>query len=184
MNKADLVNAVFKTMGDGVSRTLAERSVEAVVEAIRLELKRDQAVQFAGLGTFRVVDRKADAGVNPRIGGKVKFKASKSGEFAEGKGAPAAARRAHILSVEEAKLWTTINRTLPPAERARYRVLRGKSRKETLAVAEQEELRRLTDVVEVLHAERLKALVALAALRGETVSGLAKAAGVQVRVNA
>lgn len=85
MNKADLVNAVLKTMGNGTSRAQAERSVDAVVEAIRTGLKKDKSVQLVGFGTFRVVDRKARTGVNPKTGEKLKIKASKSVKFAAGK---------------------------------------------------------------------------------------------------
>ncbi len=85
MNKADLVNAVLKTMGNGASRAQAERSVDAVVEAIRGGLKKDKSVQLVGFGTFRVVDRKARTGVNPKTGEKIKIKASKSVKFAAGK---------------------------------------------------------------------------------------------------
>ena len=85
MNKADLVNAVLKTMGNGTSRAQAERSVDAVVDAIQLGLKKDKAVQLVGFGTFRVVDRKARAGVNPKSGEKIKIKASKGVKFAAGK---------------------------------------------------------------------------------------------------
>ena len=85
MNKADLVNAVLKTLGNGTSRAQAERSVDAVVDAIRLGLKKDKAVQLVGFGTFKVTDRKARLGVNPKTGEKLKIKASKGVKFSAGK---------------------------------------------------------------------------------------------------
>ena len=85
MNKADLVNAVHKTLGNGVSRAQAERTVDAVIEGIRTGLKKDKAVQLVGFGTFRVTERKARTGVNPKTGEKIKIKASKSVKFAAGK---------------------------------------------------------------------------------------------------
>lgn len=85
MNKGDLVQAVFKTLGNGTTRAHAERCVDAVIDAIRLGLKRDKAVQLVGFGTFRVADRKARIGVNPKTGEKIKIKASKSVKFAPGK---------------------------------------------------------------------------------------------------
>lgn len=85
MNKADLVNAVLKTLGNGSSRAHAERSVDAVVEAIRTGLKKDKTVQLVGFGTFRVTERKARTGVNPKTGEKIKIKASKSVKFSAGK---------------------------------------------------------------------------------------------------
>ncbi len=85
MNKGDLVQAVFKSLGNGTTRAHAERCVDAVIDAIRLGLKRDKAVQLVGFGTFRVADRKARLGVNPKTGEKLKIKASKSVKFAPGK---------------------------------------------------------------------------------------------------
>lgn len=85
MNKGDLVQAVFKSLGNGTTRAHAERCVDAVIEAIRTGLKRDKAVQLVGFGTFRVADRKARVGVNPKTGEKIKIKASKSVKFAAGK---------------------------------------------------------------------------------------------------
>ena len=85
MNKADLVNAVLKTMGNGTSRAQAERSVDAVIDSISTGLKKDKAVQLVGFGTFKVADRKARMGVNPKTGEKIKIKASKSVKFSAGK---------------------------------------------------------------------------------------------------
>lgn len=85
MNKGDLVQAVFKNLGNGGSRAQAERCVDAVIEGIRTGLKRDKSVQLVGFGTFRVADRKARLGVNPKTGEKLKIKASKSVKFTAGK---------------------------------------------------------------------------------------------------
>jgi DNA-binding protein HU-beta len=85
MNKADLVNAVLKNLGNGTSRAQAERNVDAVIDSIRSGLKKDKNVQLVGFGTFRVADRKARIGVNPKTGEKIKIKASKTVKFAAGK---------------------------------------------------------------------------------------------------
>ena len=68
MNKADLVYAVLKTLGNGHSRAAAERSVDAVIDAIRLGLKKDRTVQLVGFGTFKVTERKARTGREPEDG--------------------------------------------------------------------------------------------------------------------
>jgi nucleoid DNA-binding protein len=85
MNKADLVEAVHKTLGKDTSKAQAERAVEAVVEGIKGGLKKGKAVQLVGFGTFKVVHRKARMGVNPKTGAKLKIKASKGVKFAAGK---------------------------------------------------------------------------------------------------
>lgn len=85
MNKAELVQAVQKSLGKDTSKAQAERAVDAVVESIKTGLKKDQAVQLVGFGTFKVAARKARTGVNPKTGEKIKIKASKSVKFAAGK---------------------------------------------------------------------------------------------------
>ena len=83
-----------------------------------------------------------------------------------------------VLSPEEAALWDTINRTLSPASLNAYHRLRLKAEKENLTDLEQEELVRLTDEAEILHSDRIKAVISLAALRGEKTSSLMDSAGI------
>jgi len=84
MNKAELVLAVQKGLG-GVSKAEAERTVGAVIDGIKAGIKKDKTVQLIGFGTFKVVNRKARAGINPKTGAKIKIKASKTVKFATGK---------------------------------------------------------------------------------------------------
>lgn len=85
MNKAELVESVQKSLGKDVSKAQAERAVEAVVDGIKGSLKKGKAVQLVGFGTFKVVQRKARTGVNPKTGDKIKIKASKNVKFSAGK---------------------------------------------------------------------------------------------------
>jgi nucleoid DNA-binding protein len=85
MNKADLVEAVQKNLGKDVSKAQAERAVEAVIEGIKGGLKKGKPVQLVGFGTFKVVNRKARMGVNPKTHAPLKIKASKNVKFAAGK---------------------------------------------------------------------------------------------------
>jgi len=85
MNKAELVEAVQKSLGKETSKALAERAVEAVVEGIKGGLRKGRPVQLVGFGTFKVANRKARMGVNPKTGEKIKIKASKSVKFSAGK---------------------------------------------------------------------------------------------------
>jgi nucleoid DNA-binding protein len=84
MNKAELVEAVSKSLGAS-SRAEAERAVTAVIEAIKTGIRKDKAVQLVGFGTFRVAERAARMGVNPKTGQKIKIKKSKTVKFAAGK---------------------------------------------------------------------------------------------------
>ena len=84
MNKAELVLAVQKGLG-GASKAEAERAVGAVIDGIKIGIKKDKTVQLIGFGTFKVVNRKARTGINPKTGDKIKIKASKTVKFATGK---------------------------------------------------------------------------------------------------
>ena len=84
MNKTDLVEAVAKSLG-AASRAEAERAVTAVIDGIRAGIRKDKTVQLIGFGTFRVAERAARMGVNPKTGQKIKIKKSKTVKFAVGK---------------------------------------------------------------------------------------------------
>ena len=85
MNKAELVQSVQKALGKDASRAQAERAVGAVVDGIKAGLKKDKNVQLIGFGTFRVADRAARMGINPKTREKIKIKKSRTVKFAAGK---------------------------------------------------------------------------------------------------
>ena len=59
MNKVELVEAVQKQLGSETSKAEAERAVTAVINAVKVGVKKDKMVQLVGFGTFKVVERKA-----------------------------------------------------------------------------------------------------------------------------
>lgn len=83
MNKVALILAVQKSLG--VSKADAERAVNAVINGIKLGVKKSKSVQLIGFGTFKVASRKARVGINPKTGEKIKIKASKTVKFVAGK---------------------------------------------------------------------------------------------------
>ena len=85
MSKAELVEAVQKSLGKEASAAQAERIVVAVVEGIKTGVKKTKSVQLVGFGTFKIATRKARAGVNPKTGAKIRIKASKTVKFVPGK---------------------------------------------------------------------------------------------------
>jgi DNA-binding protein HU-beta len=85
MSKAELVEAVQKSLGKEASAAQAERIVVAVVEGIKTGVKKTKSVQLVGFGTFKVAKRQARTGVNPKTGEKIKIKASKTVKFVPGK---------------------------------------------------------------------------------------------------
>lgn len=85
MNKAKLIESVQKSLGGDTSKSHAASAVEAVIDGIKGGLKKDKSVQLIGFGTFKVAQRKARVGVNPKTGEKIKIKASKTVKFVAGK---------------------------------------------------------------------------------------------------
>jgi len=84
MNKHQLIDAVSKKTGQTKSGT--EATINAVVDAVKAELKKGGTVQLIGFGTFGVSSRKARTGKNPRTGAAIKIAARKVPTFKSGKG--------------------------------------------------------------------------------------------------
>ena len=76
-----------------------------------------------------------------------------------------------------------INQGLPSELRERLAILRAKREDESLTDAEYEELTRLTDRAEELHADRMAALVELARLRGVSLPVLLERLGIHLPEN-
>jgi DNA-binding protein HU-beta len=85
MNKVELVESVKKQLGAETSKAEAEKVVTAVIHAIKAGVKKDKIVQLVGFGTFKVVERKARKGVNPKTLQQIKIPKSKTVKFVPGK---------------------------------------------------------------------------------------------------
>ncbi len=85
MNKVELVEAVQKQLGGETSKAEAERAVTAVINAVKVGVKKDKMVQLVGFGTFKVVERKARKGVNPKTLQQIRIPKSKTVKFVPGK---------------------------------------------------------------------------------------------------
>lgn len=83
MNKNDLVAAVAESTG--LSRSDADKAVDAVLDSITASLKEGVEVRLVGFGTFVVSKRAATEGRNPRTGEKIQIPASKQPKFKAGK---------------------------------------------------------------------------------------------------
>jgi hypothetical protein len=90
-----------------------------------------------------------------------------------------AERKAAHLSAAESALLARINQGLPAALRERITCLRVKREDESITDAEYEELTRLTDRAEELHADRMAALVELAKCRGVSLAVLMDQLGIR-----
>ncbi len=83
MNKQDMIEQIAQAAE--VSKSAAERAVDALVSAIKTSLKKGDMVTLVGFGTFYVGARKARQGRNPRTGEALKIAAAKVPKFRAGK---------------------------------------------------------------------------------------------------
>ena len=83
MNRNELVDAVAGKAE--LSKSTANKAVEAVFESITGALKGGTEVRLVGFGPFSVARRAASEGRNPRTGEKIKIAASKQAKFKPGK---------------------------------------------------------------------------------------------------
>ena len=64
----------------------AEEALDAVVASLREALAAGESVTFTGFGSFKVVERAARKGRNPRSGAEITIPAAKVAKFTPGKG--------------------------------------------------------------------------------------------------
>lgn len=83
MNKAELVSKVAE-LAD-ITKTDADKAIEAVFAAISSTLKSGNDVRLVGFGSFSVSARAAREGRNPRTGKTITIAASKAPKFSAGK---------------------------------------------------------------------------------------------------
>lgn len=81
MNKAELIEAVQQKLGGDTSKRAAADALQAVLDSIAATLKKEEAVQIVGFGTFKPVERKARIGRNPKTKESITIPASKSVRF-------------------------------------------------------------------------------------------------------
>ena len=82
MTKADLIEAVAKKAD--MSKSAAERALNALVETVTSALKKKERVILVGFGTFEVSRRAARKGRNPQTGKEINIKAANVPKFRAG----------------------------------------------------------------------------------------------------
>jgi nucleoid DNA-binding protein len=82
MNKTDLVNEVAMVTG---TKKEAQAAVDCFFNTIAEVLKHKEQVTVAGFGTFKVSNRKARTGRNPKTGETIAIEARNVPKFAAGK---------------------------------------------------------------------------------------------------
>ena len=83
MNKAELIAKIAEDAG--ITKTQANATVDAFVDAVTKTLKKGDKVTLVGFGTFSVSKRAARNGRNPQPGAVIKIKAKKVAKFKAGK---------------------------------------------------------------------------------------------------
>ncbi len=79
----DLIERIARSFD--ITRREAELAVNAVFEAITEALDRGEKVELRGFGVFKVREKKATVGRNPRTGEKVNVPAKRVPYFKPGK---------------------------------------------------------------------------------------------------
>jgi len=83
VNKADLIEAVTKRIGD---KRTANAAVEAFIDAVTRAVATGERVAITGFGVFEKVDRAARTARNPATGAVVQLKKTSVPKFRPGQG--------------------------------------------------------------------------------------------------
>ena len=83
MNKADMIEHIAQAAE--ISKSAAERAVDAMVGAVKSSLKKGDSVTLVGFGTFYAGARAARVGRNPQTGAEIRIAAAQVPKFRAGK---------------------------------------------------------------------------------------------------
>ncbi len=80
IKKKELAEMVMKAVGLETKKQ-SEMAVDTVFDEITKSMGRGESVNIAGFGVFRVSDRAARMGINPKTGEKIHIAAKKAAKF-------------------------------------------------------------------------------------------------------
>ena len=83
MNKGDLITRLMKETS--LTKKDATQAVDVVFSSIVETLEKGEDASFVGFGSFKVSDRKAREGRNPKTGEVIKIAAMRLPRFSAGK---------------------------------------------------------------------------------------------------
>ena len=83
MNKTEFIDAVAKEAD--ASKAATAQVINAAIAVVTKSLKKGEAVQITGFGSFDVAKRAARKGRNPATGKEIKIAACKTPKFKAGK---------------------------------------------------------------------------------------------------
>lgn len=84
MNKTQLIESISEKAD--ISKAAASRALDAMLEGITESLRAKDPVQLVGFGTFKVNERAARTGRNPKTGEEIQIAAASVPAFSAGKG--------------------------------------------------------------------------------------------------
>ena len=79
MTKSEIISHIAEKVG--ITNKVSVGVLDALVELIIKVLKEEGEIRIAQLGKFKVVERKARIGVNPKTGAKISIPATKVPTF-------------------------------------------------------------------------------------------------------
>lgn len=82
MNRSELVEILAAK--NGLTKTAANAVLDTLIETVQTAVKKGDAVQLVGFGTFKSVKRAARAGKNPATGAALKIPATTLPKFVAG----------------------------------------------------------------------------------------------------
>ncbi|WP_338799368.1 HU family DNA-binding protein [Acidovorax sp. DW039] len=82
MNRPELVELIASK--NELSKSAANRVLDTLIETIQNTVKKGEAVQLIGFGTFKASKRAARTGKNPATGAAIKIPASTVPKFVAG----------------------------------------------------------------------------------------------------
>lgn len=82
MNKTELIASIAEKAG--ISKKDADKALAAFIDSVTAELKDGGSVQLTGFGTFKVAERAARTGINPKTKEAIEIAASKAPAFKAG----------------------------------------------------------------------------------------------------
>lgn len=84
MTKAELVQKIYEK-SQLATKAQAQAALESLVDILSTAMKTGDSVAFTGFGSFRVIERAARKGRNPRTGTEISIPAGKAVKFTPGK---------------------------------------------------------------------------------------------------
>ena len=83
MTKDEMIAHIAEA--SGITKRQATSALDAFMDGVTRQLKKNEKISFAGFGTFAVSQRKARTGRNPQTGEAIKITATRVPVFKAGK---------------------------------------------------------------------------------------------------